>query len=287
MIRCAAWLVSAALAGLLTARAAPAAPPDEAADAEPVHHIQDNSFLVEEAYNQDPGVVQHITQFTRERGSGDWMLTFTQEWPAGGLRHQLSYTVPVASADGRRGVGDVALNYRYQLVGDSKARVAVAPRLSLFLPTGAYRRGLGAGAPTYQIDVPVSTLLSRSWIAHWNAGATWTHSARGADGARANTAAENLAASVIWIGSPILDVLVETAYSRSQSVVGPGRTSWQSSWVLSPGIRWAWEYSSGLQIVPGLAVPIGIGPSRGARQILLYLSFEHPFAPRAARQSAE
>ena len=265
MSRCAAWLVSAALAGLLTARAAPAAPPDEAADAEPVHHIQDNSFLVEEAYNQDPGVVQHITQFTRERGSGDWMLTFTQEWPAGGLRHQLSYTVPVASADGRRGVGDVALNYRYQLVGDSEARVAVAPRLSLFLPTGAYRRGLGAGAPTYQIDVPVSTLLSRSWIAHWNAGATWTHSARGADGARANTAAD----------------------SRSQSVVGPGRTAWQSSWVLSPGIRWAWEYSSGLQVVPGLAVPIGIGPSRGARQILLYLSFEHPFAPRAARQSAE
>ena len=31
------------------------------------------------------------------------------------------------------------------------------------------------------------------------------------------------------------------------------------------------------EIVPGLAVPIGIGPSRGDRQVFFYLSFEHPF----------
>ena len=28
--------------------------------------IQDNSFLIEEAYNQDPGVVQHISGFQRD-----------------------------------------------------------------------------------------------------------------------------------------------------------------------------------------------------------------------------
>ena len=40
--------------------------------------IQDNSFLIEEAYNQEPGVVQHINTFQRLRG-GPWVATFTQE----------------------------------------------------------------------------------------------------------------------------------------------------------------------------------------------------------------
>ena len=88
--------------------------------------IQDNSFLVEEAYNQEDGVVQHINTFQRFRQSGDRVYTFTQEWPVGGLKHQLSYTIPVErladSADGRSGIGDVAINYRYQLVGDGEGR---------------------------------------------------------------------------------------------------------------------------------------------------------------------
>src|SRR6185312_16420034 len=52
--------------------------------------IQDNSFLIEEAYNQESGVVQHISTFERADG-GDWAYSFTQEWPLGGIRHQLSY----------------------------------------------------------------------------------------------------------------------------------------------------------------------------------------------------
>src|SRR4051794_16707075 len=56
--------------------------------------IQDNSFLVEEAYNQEPRVVQHIFAMLRD-GDHHWTGTFTQEWPAGGLAHQLSYTLPL------------------------------------------------------------------------------------------------------------------------------------------------------------------------------------------------
>src|SRR6266566_8506226 len=56
--------------------------------------IQDNSFLVEEAYNQNFGVVQHISSFTRFWNSKDWNYTFTQEWPVPrDPRHQLSYTL--------------------------------------------------------------------------------------------------------------------------------------------------------------------------------------------------
>jgi hypothetical protein len=86
------------------------APPEES-------QIQDNSFLIEEAYNQDPGVVQHIQTFSQTTRGGAWVYTFTQEWPAPNLKHQLSYTLPMAQLGGAHGIGDVALNYRYQWIG--------------------------------------------------------------------------------------------------------------------------------------------------------------------------
>ena len=61
--------------------------------------IQDNSFLLEEAYNQEAGVVQHISSFTRFWDSKSWAYTFTQEWPIPSLpRHQLSFTATVVRA---------------------------------------------------------------------------------------------------------------------------------------------------------------------------------------------
>src|SRR5690349_3318435 len=100
--------------------------------------IQDNSFLIEEAYNQERGVVQHISTFSREWNSRDWLYTFTQEWPApGNWRHQVSYSLTRASD----AWGDTVLNYRYQVLGDGDSRVAMAPRISLLLPSGSVARG--------------------------------------------------------------------------------------------------------------------------------------------------
>src|SRR5438552_7990975 len=70
------------------------------APATQAHPIQDNSFLAEEAYNQEPGVVQHIQTFTRLWNSKTWAYSFTQEWPVPShWRHQLSYTVSRSKAD--------------------------------------------------------------------------------------------------------------------------------------------------------------------------------------------
>ena len=95
--------------------------------------IQDNSFLVEEAYNQNFGVVQHISSFTRFFDSKDWNYTFTQEWPApGNERHQLSYTLVALHAGAFPGsgvgIGDVFLNYRYQLVGSGETVAKVGAK---------------------------------------------------------------------------------------------------------------------------------------------------------------
>ena len=246
--------------------------------------IQDNSFLIEEAYNQEEGVVQHINTWERARGSRDWSYAFTQEWPLGGIAHQLSYTLPVmraAEAAGSRiGVGDVALNYRYQLLGDGDAPLAIAPRLTLTVPTGDEKRGRGLGATGYEAAIALSAVMGPKMVAHSNAAVTWTPRARDEAGNRADLKAWSVGQSVVWLASEKFNALVEGVYSREQSVSGAGSTRTEKSAFVSPGIRWAYDFDSGLQIVPGIAVPIGVGPSRRERSIFLYLSFEHPFRRR-------
>ena len=242
--------------------------------------IQDNSFLIEEAYNQERGVIQHISSFTRLWASRDWTYTFTEEWPVPGhQRHQLSTTFaavsPGAFASGA-GLGDSLLNYRYQLVGSGETRYAIAPRLSLIIPTGGARMGRGFGGMGMQLNLPASIVLNRHFVTHWNAGTTIIPSAADSAGDRARISGYNLGQSVVWLARPRFNVLCETSWATMQSVTGPGRVDRVRTLFLNPGIRWAHNFGSGLQIVPGIAVPIGVGPSGGDRGILLYLSFEHP-----------
>src|SRR6201996_6515563 len=90
--------------------------------------IQDNSFPVEEAYNQEDGVVQHISFFER-LATGEWAFTQTDEWPLRSLKHQLSLTMTAAQPGDNPGAGagwgDTFINYRYQLVGSGEAKLAI------------------------------------------------------------------------------------------------------------------------------------------------------------------
>jgi hypothetical protein len=224
--------------------------------------IRDNSFLLEEAYNQEPGVVQHISLFLRARETGDWVYAFTQEWPVRGARHQLSYTLPLARvANGgsiSTGLGDVALNYRYQLAGASGGPLALAPRLSLIVPTGNAAAGRGAGGLGMQANLPVSWQPLPALVTHWNAAATLTP--------RDGQVDFNLAQSVIWLATSTFNVVLETVWIHGEG----------EQLLVAPGLRAALNLKS-LQVVPGIAVPIGVGPSNGERFIAAYLSFEHPF----------
>ena len=248
--------------------------------------IEDNSFLIEEAYNQEAGVVQHISTFARQRGTRAWAYNFTQEWPLFSQRHQLSYTVPIVSAGPGTGsgIGDVALNYRYQLADGTRSGIAVAPRLSLLVATGEERRGRGAGGNGLQVNLPVSVELSPLFVTHWNAGATYTPSAKNALGDKAATRSYNAGGSVIWLARSTFNVMLEAVWAKAEEVTGPSQRVPYRLFYVSPGVRGAINFRSGLQIVPGIAVPIGVGPSRGDRQLLLYLSFEHPFLSVARRR---
>jgi hypothetical protein len=71
--------------------------------------------------------------------------------------------------------------------------------------------------------------------------------------------------------------MLESVYAEMQSVVANGKTEWERDLLISPGVRWAYNFDNGLQIVPGVAVPIGAGPTSGEQGVILYLSFEHPW----------
>ena len=129
--------------------------------------ILDNSFLVEEAFNQPAGVFQNIFGFQR---SGDlWEFAFTQEWPVTSQKHQLSYTLRALDHTERSvGIGDVILNYRYQATVEGPGIPAFSPRLSLILPTDSS----GDRSVGLQVNLPLSKQRGDLYF-HGNAGFTW------------------------------------------------------------------------------------------------------------------
>ena len=242
--------------------------------------IQDNSFLVEEAYNQEFGVVQHINTFSRAWASRQWLYTFTQEWPIPGQTHQLSYTFSYLDpgiTGVSPGIGDFALNYRYQLKGSGETRVAIAPRITLLLPSGDSRLGQGLGGIGLQTNLPLSWVMNKHLVTHWNVGGTLVPTAKNGLGDRATAMGYNLGQSFVWLVRPRFNALLETTWIRSQGVVSRNRVESFHDLLLSPGVRWAYNFRSGLQIVPGIAIPVGLGPSAGEKGLFVYLSFEHPF----------
>src|SRR5262245_16492743 len=214
--------------------------------------IEDNSFLIEEAYNQERGVVQHISTWQRSLTVSSWSFGFTQEWPLASQRHQVSYTLLVGHAERRNVMFDGALiNYRYQLL-PADGRVAISPRVSAVIPGDQQDIGV-------QLALPVSVRVSQAFVTHWDAG--WTESVPTAT-------VYSLGGSVVWLAGPTFNVLCEAQWTHQ---------SGDNVLLLNPGVRWAYNFSNGLQIVPGMAFTYGLGPAEGVRAAFLYLSFEHPF----------
>jgi hypothetical protein len=243
--------------------------------------IEDNSFFIEEAYNQESGVVQHIfngTSFTLPER--EVALGFTQEWPVGSQDHQLSITVPYYLLNGNTfsGFGDVLLNYRYQLCS-SDDWAAVAPRVSIVLPTGSFGKALGRGVLGAQINLPVSKRLGEYLVAHANVGATMmpgvvVTNATGDEVKRTLTSI-NLGGSMIVLVSANFNIMLEVV----ENILGETGTTEDIERTvtnLSPGVRYAIDVGQ-LQIVPGVAAPLVLSGGERHLGVFFYLSLEHPF----------
>jgi hypothetical protein len=243
------------------------------ARADEVVKIEDNSFLIEEAYNQEPGIIQHIQTFQR-MSEGAWSYTFTEEWPLASQAHQISLTVPFSGfARENSGIGDVALNYRWQ--ARDVGGIAIAPRATLLVATGDYRRGFGAGSAGFQVNLPVSIEIAPRFVTHWNLGGTWSQQSRAITGLRASTQSWAGGASIVWITHPNANLMFETYAGSTEGVEADGSVSGEEFLFLNPGMRFAVNFESGLQIVPGFSTPWGVGPSGRNEGVLFYLSLEH------------
>jgi hypothetical protein len=238
--------------------------------------IEDNSFLIEEAYNQEAGVIQHIFAGSKNPFDNFFEINFTQELPIFSQAHQLSYTIPFLISshyDGDNGMGDILLNYRYQLINENG--LAVAPRFSIILPSGDKLSGFGNDVFGMQINFPLSKRWDNEFVAHFNAGLTFLPNVRPGDNVNSvdvknitrNITTYSAGASGIFLASPHFNIMTEVIYSS---------TSGSNEIILSPGFRYAINIGD-LQIVPGLAFPFYFTSGSEENGIFLYLSFEHPF----------
>lgn len=251
--------------------------------------IMDNSFLVEEAFNQEAGIFQNIFGAYLVNGS-DWQMTFTQEWPLGAQKHQFSYTLPfLATVDPgligtQRGVGDLLLNYRYQALMEGPGRPAFSPRVSVILPTGADNRGLGDGTVGLDVNLPFSKQQGDVYW-HWNAGFSLLPGIYGGQSSVTREAIDHTLFSPFMAGSaivrvrPMLNLMLESVVRWEhvvEEISAAGRTSRDAVAVVSPGLRGGWNIGDH-QLIVGVAVPVTVTETDDRVGVFGYFSYELPF----------
>lgn len=255
------------------AQPAPAARPFE---------IVDNSFLVEEAYNQESKIFQNIFGALRS-DTGDWAASFTQEWPAPGMRHQLSYTLVFNNEKGRGDFGSVAINYRFQLRAGEDGGLALAPRVSLLLRRDRVDSP-DAGRVGVELNLPASRQLGE-FALHGNAGVRIYPAVESSDspspvGLRepqdVTLATPFLAGSIIRRVRPMLYLMLESVILFPDRVVRRAVTSRETAVILSPGTRFGWNIGA-QQLVLGVAVPFERDSGQTSTGLFGYASWELPF----------
>jgi hypothetical protein len=259
-----------------------------AAEERPIDVIEDNSFLIEEAYNQEPNVIQHIftATYNNDSRARGWTFNFTQEWPVFSQDHQFSYSVPtyhfIDGADRIYGVGDILINYRYQALYEDDSKPAFAPRFSLILPTGSRRRGTGDNVVGYQWNLPFSKKFGPRFAAHANFGLTYLPHVRalldagtGQLSAKRSLVSYNVGASAIYALYPRFHLMLEWIGNFEESINDAGRPVRAFKPILSPGFRTAVVNEEKLQIVLGAAMPVGLSRKADNHGAFLYFSVEH------------
>ena len=235
--------------------------------------IEDNSFLVEESYNQEEGVVQFIQVYQKEAKTENWNYTFINEYPFFSQTHQLSFEVPIAhlESNNKSQIEDLKLNYRNELFRNET--VVTTLRLSTTLPTGDYEKGFGVGASGYETALLASVQIAPRWVQHWNVGAGITPKAKNTLGEQADNRKYFWAVSNVYLMSDHLNFMLEATGTQQEQTITENSAEWTSETIVSPSVRYAIDYND-WQFVPGLAFPTGLGPTEGSNQILGYLSIE-------------
>lgn len=246
--------------------------------------IEDNSFFIEEAYNQEEHVVQHIINGLWKNDPEDLLQTsFTQKWPLFKYKHQFSYTIPYTfhlDETDKNGFNNIIINYRYQLFY-KEDWACVSPRLSYIHKTGDAAKGNGQESIGAQFNLPFSKRLSDKFIMHLNAGATYFNKVNGFDYIRKinvfkDLVSYNFGGSLIWLSAKRINIMLEDLSNRTCYINHQGEKDYSWEFIINPGIRYAINLKD-IQIVPGLCVPVYLNKENSSVAAFFYLSFEHSF----------
>lgn len=262
-------------------------------------YLEDNSMLIDEAFNQEAGIIQHISNMV----ASDKMLnySYTQEIPLVSHKHQLSFTfsyawlkkpvqairsagIPVSTS----GFGDILLSY-HPLIAGKHSWALVVPRITIIFPTGNVPSGFGNGGWGSQVNVAVTKRLSKKITAHTNTGYTYiihadhySYEGNGTPAGRyeKNISSVNLGASLVWLAHKKMHLLTEYIFSCEKRIGDNGQLINGRLMTVNPGIRYAFDVGK-VQIVPGAGIPVnfnnGVFENAGT---FLYLSVEPCYAMR-------
>src|SRR5439155_4125880 len=200
--------------------------------------IQDNSFFVEEAYNQEPGIVQHIINVPAffASGSDEISFSFTQEWPIFTQTHQFSYTIPYTFIERENGFEDIRLNYRLQALMEAERTPAFAPRFSLVTPAGDASKGFGHDQLGYEMNLPFSKIVSDRVTLNFNAGGSLFSDVNDRD-----LWNYNLGASAIYAVTENFNLMLESVANWEQDVDSARNIDQTVTALISPGARYAFN----------------------------------------------
>src|SRR4030095_13319734 len=102
-------------------------------------------------------------------------------------------------------------------------------------------------------------------------------------GGRHPLLSENLGASAIYCVSDRLNFMLEWVGGWNESPGDGDFVGRDFVSLISPGVRYAFNFREETQLVLGMALPIGLTRSSPTLGVLLYISFEHRlFGSRAS-----
>ena len=259
----------------------------QAAEPRPIDGFSDHSFLLEEAYNQERGEVQHTFKavYTKDFRRRGWSFKFEQEWWLFTEDHQVAFSIPFShlreEGERQRGVGDIQIEYRYQLTEEGPNIPAVAPQFTLILPTGNRDKGTGNGVVGYEWSIAASKKVASRLALHANLGLTFLPKVRVPldDDQRLSPkrslVSYDVGASVVLALSSNIHMLLEWVGEFEEEINNEGKSERVFKAILSPGIRAAVINRDGLQTVLGVGIPIGVTGPADNYGAFLYFSVEH------------
>ncbi len=237
-------------------------------------NIEDNSFLIEEAFNQESGIYQFINHYQYDKRAQAWEYAFEGEIPITHQVHQFSFQIPVEdnnSQDKQTSVGDLIVNYRWQPL--NRDGLMIADRLGLILPTGDFKNGHGHGVVGMDFKMAATLPMGEIFMNHWNFGLTYYPKAKHDHPHRHDLLNLSAGTSVIWKGNGYYNLMLELVTEREQTLNQNRQITTESTLTINPGIRFAINLQD-CQVVPGIGFPYELINSPHEYGFLLYLSFE-------------